>query len=321
VFLISDIQHPQRAELHNEVDARPPESLSGASTISHVVMRADTAQRARSRVHLANLLRDHHLPPPDELMTHLRVDVASLRPRWEVHTEFVTWTFTTHGAAVERNAALPASAINAVPQDWLAGLPGQCLCSLNLRVLPERGSVSSVHVREMLNEQTLVGSCVAGEQAQLYTDFAIHADGSSRVLLFADELQPRRLGRLVQRLLEIETYRMAALLGLPAARQAGVVLGSAESELADLAQAIRSADREAEPALLDRLTRLAGQVESQHAATHSRLSASSAYFLGPEAVTCRAGGRDRADHGTAWCSCGAPAAGPHRTSGHRLRRG
>lgn len=30
--------------------------------------------------------------------------------------------------------------------------------------------------------------------------------------------------------------------------------------------------------LLDRLTRLAGQVESQHAATHSRLSASAAYF-------------------------------------------
>jgi uncharacterized membrane-anchored protein len=30
--------------------------------------------------------------------------------------------------------------------------------------------------------------------------------------------------------------------------------------------------------LLDRLTRLAGQVESQYAATHSRFSASAAYF-------------------------------------------
>jgi uncharacterized membrane-anchored protein len=130
----------------------------------------------------------------------------------------------------------------------------------------------------MLNEQTLVGSSVAGEQAQVFTDFAIHADGASRILLFADALQPRRLGRLVQRILEIETYRMAALLGLPAARQAGEALGSAEGELAALAQAIRSAERDAEPALLDRLTRLAGEVESQHAATHSRLSASSAYF-------------------------------------------
>jgi uncharacterized membrane-anchored protein len=82
----------------------------------------------------------------------------------------------------------------------------------------------------------------------------------------------------VQNLLEIETYRMAALLGLPAARSASNVLASAERELAELAESIRSATRENEPQLLDRLTRLAGQVESQHAATHSRFSASAAYF-------------------------------------------
>jgi uncharacterized membrane-anchored protein len=271
-------QHPQRAELHNEVHARPPEALTGALSIAHVVMLADAAQRAQSRAHLARLLRDHHLTPPDEQTTHLRVDFGSLRLRWELHTEFVTWTFTMNVPVGTHHPRLPASAINAVPQDWLGGLPGQCLCSLNLWVFAERGSVGDVFVTEMLNEQTLVGSSVADQQAQVYTDFAIHADGSSRILLFADELQPRRLGRLVQRILEIETYRMAALLGLPAARQAGEALGSAEGELAALAQAIRSAERDAEPALLDRLTRLAGEVESQHAATHSRLSASSAYF-------------------------------------------
>ncbi len=57
-----------------------------------------------------------------------------------------------------------------------------------------------------------------------------------------------------------------------------MVLASAERELAELAQAIRSATRNDEPLLLDRLTRLAGEVESQHAATHSRFSASAAYF-------------------------------------------
>ena len=54
---------------------------------------------------------------------------------------------------------------------------------------------------------------------EVYTDFAIHADGFSRIVLLAGAMTPRRLGRLVQRLLEIETYRMAALLGLPAARE------------------------------------------------------------------------------------------------------
>jgi uncharacterized membrane-anchored protein len=91
-------------------------------------------------------------------------------------------------------------------------------------------------------------------------------------------MSPRRLGRLVQRLLEIDTYRMAALLGLPAARQAFAALGSAERELAELAGSIRKAARSDEPQLLDRLTKLAGEVESQYAATHSRFSASAAYF-------------------------------------------
>lgn len=271
-------QHPQRAELHNEVHARPPEALTGALSIAHVVMLADTSQRAQSQAHLARLLRDHHLTPPDEKTTHLRVEFGSIRLRWELHTEFVTWTFTLQEPAEARRPRLPASAFSAVPQEWLAGLPGQCLCSLNLWVFPARGSVDDPYVKDMLNEQMLVGSNVAAGQAQVYTDFAIHADGSSRILLFSDALEPRRLGRMVQRVLEIETYRLAALLGLPAARQAGEALGSAEGELAALAQAIRSAQRDAEPALLDRLTRLAGEVESQHAATHSRLSASSAYF-------------------------------------------
>ena len=277
MFSISDIQHPHRAELHNEVHARPPEALSGSLSITHVVMLADASQRAKSRAHLADLLHDHHLPIPDQRTTHLRVDIASLRLRWEVHTEFVAWTFTTHEAQA-REGGTPASALRAVPQDWLREIPGQCLCSLDLWVLPQHGDLGDHRIREMLNEQTLVGAAVAGEQARVFTDFAIHPDGSSRMLLFAGDLHPRRLGRLVQRLLEIETYRMVALLGLPAARQASEILGSAESELADLAHAIRSADRDAEPALLDRLTRLAGQVESQHAATHSRLSASRAYF-------------------------------------------
>ena len=120
--------------------------------------------------------------------------------------------------------------------------------------------------------------------SQLYTDFALHADGFSRMLVLTGEsaprglVTPRRLGRLVQRLLEIETYRMAALLGLPVAREAAAVLGRAEQELAALADAIRSADRDMEPELLDRLTRLAGSVESHYAATHSRFSASRAYF-------------------------------------------
>ncbi len=273
-------QHPQRVVLHNEIHARPPEAMSAPLAISHVVMVCDAAQREASRAHVAALLRDHHLPQPDQTSTHIRMDLGAYRFRWELHTEFVTWTFLRDLTEKSRQVAPleEVSALDLVPQDWLAGLPGQCLASLHLWALPFKSFENQNVVKRMLNDETLIASSVAGASAEVYTDFAIHADGFSRFLLFAHEMTPRRLGRLVQRLLEIETYRMAALLGLPAAREASSVLASAERELAELAQSIRSATRNDEPLLLDRLTKLAGQVESQHAATHSRFSASSAYF-------------------------------------------
>jgi uncharacterized membrane-anchored protein len=270
--------HPQRIALHNEIHARPPEAMTAPLAISHLVMLGDAHEREASRSHLAALLRDHHLPLPDAQSTHIRMDLGAFRIRWELHTEFVTWTFSRAIDAKGFGEREPATAIEAVPQAWLEALPGQCLVSLHLWVLPTAVFGSAPLVKHVLNEDTLVASAVADGLGEVYTDFALHADGFSRMVLLAGSVTPRRLGRLVQRLLEIDTYRMAALLGLPAAREAATVLAFAERELAELAGAIRVAGRHEEPQLLDRLTKLAGQVESQYAGTHSRFSASAAYF-------------------------------------------
>ena len=271
-------QHPQRAALHNEVHARPPQALVAPLAISHLVMVCDAAQREASRAHIAALLHDLHLPLPDPQASHFRMDLGQFHIRWELHTEFVSWTFMCALAGERLGEVEPEPAINAVPQNWLAALPGQCLSSLNLWVTPSPTFGASALIKQLLLEDSLLASRVAGGAAEVYTDFCMRSDGSSRMVLLIGNLSPRRLGRLVQRLLEIETYRMAALLGLPAAREASAILSSAERELAELASAIRSATAQDEPLLLDRLTKLAGQVESQHAATHSRFSASAAYF-------------------------------------------
>jgi uncharacterized membrane-anchored protein len=271
-------QHAQRVPLHNEIHARPPEAMTASLALSHVVMVCDADGREASRAHLAGLLRDHHLPLPDAQSTHIRMDVGPFRVRWELHTEFVTWTFSRNIDAAGFGEREPAAAVDAVARDWLAGLPGECLAGVHLWVLPTQLQGTGSLVKHVLVEDSLVASTIADGHGEVYTDFAIHADGFSRMVLLAGSMAPRRLGRLVQQLLEIETYRMAALLGLPAAREGASVLAYAERELASLAESIRVAARDDEPQLLDRLTRLAGQVESQYASTHSRFSASSAYF-------------------------------------------
>jgi uncharacterized membrane-anchored protein len=270
--------HPQRMALHNEIHARPPEALAAPLALSHIVMLCDAAGRDASRAHVAALLRDHHLPQPDAASTHIRMDLGPFRMRWELHTEFVTWTFTRAAEVQGFGERQPVTAADAVPQAWLGGLPGQLLASLHLWVIPTQAFGNNSLTPAVLNEDTIVASTVADGHGEVYTDFAVHADGFSRMVLLVGSMTPRRLGRLVQSLLEIDTYRMAALLGLPAAREASAVLSYAERELAALAEAIRTARREEEPQLLDRLTKLAGQVESQYASTHSRFSASAAYF-------------------------------------------
>jgi uncharacterized membrane-anchored protein len=270
--------HPQRVALHNEVHARPPEPMTAPLAISHMVMLANAQEREASRAHVAALLRDHHLPQPDAQSTHIRMDLGSFRLRWELHTEFVTWTFSRAFEPAGFGEREPPTAIDAVSQEWLAELPGELLGAMHLWALPTHTFGSGSLIKHVLAEDTLVASTVADGLGEVYTDFALHGDGFARMVLLAGSVTPRRLGRLVQQLLEIDTYRMAALLGLPAAREASAVLGFAERELAELAESIRHAGRDQEPQLLDRLTRLAGQVESEYASTHSRFSASAAYF-------------------------------------------
>jgi uncharacterized membrane-anchored protein len=282
------IDHPQRTSLHNEIHARPPEPMTPPLAISHVVMLADPAERDASRDHLSALLRDHHLPALDGKTTHSRHTLGGVRVRWEQHTEFVSWTFMrpldpqAPGVALAQFTQSPLTASAALPQAWLDALPGQRLVALNLWAFPQISELaqgSETLVKHLLHDDTLVASGVAEGRCEAYTDFAIHPDGFSRQLLFVGQaMTPRGLGRLIQQLLEIETYRMAALLGFPLAHQGSAELAAAERELAALATAIPKAEPKDEPQLLDRLTQLAGQIESQYAARHSRFSASAAYF-------------------------------------------
>jgi uncharacterized membrane-anchored protein len=272
------IDHPQRLALHNEVHARPPEPMQAPQVISRVVMWVDRVSAQASRAHLAQLLNDHHLSAPDAHTNHVRMDLGAFRLRWELHTEFVSWTFMRPVASDVFAQGAPMTAIQAVPQHWLSQLPGDCLTRLHVWLLPSSALDIHAHMSRVLHEDTLVASTVAEGHGEVYTDFQLHPDGFSRIVLLTGSLTPRRQGRLVQQLLEIETYRMAALLGVPAARQASHVLADAEREFAALANAIRHASSADEAVLLDRLTRLAGEVEGQYASTHSRFSATRAYF-------------------------------------------
>ena len=178
--------HPLRTALHNEIHARPAELMEAPLAITHIVMLTDAAERQASREHVCQLLREHHLPQPGEASTHVLTDVGPFHLRWELHTEFVAWTFSAPIEPQPRSdTRLPPTALEAVPCEWLARLPGQSLSNLHLWVLPDKQVEPGALLQRLLHEDTLVGSAVSGGAGKVYTDFAIHGDGYSRILLLA----------------------------------------------------------------------------------------------------------------------------------------
>ena len=110
--------HALRHILHNEVHARPPEPVTGPMAISHLVQLYGNSSKQASRAHLQQLLSSHQLPMPDEDTNHMSVNIGLFRLRWELHTEFASWTFmrACNEKMLEPNAR-PHTAIEVVPQD------------------------------------------------------------------------------------------------------------------------------------------------------------------------------------------------------------
>jgi uncharacterized membrane-anchored protein len=268
--------HPLREALHHEVHARPYERLVAPMLLSHVALVGSDAAAVRAQ--LAALLAPRHLPVPTPQQSHLSTDLGGVRLRWEQHGEFHTCTFWKQLADIP--AGFDAMPHDDVPRDWLQAQPGQWLVGLQVLVKPAVSPRRDLPplVRQCLAEETLIGARVMDGAADVYTDFRLQGDGYARWIVVVGETTPRRLGRLVQRLLEVETYRMMALLGLPVAREVGAALVGAERALADVADRIRLAQPSEEPELLRRLTELAAEVEGLYARTHARFSASAAYF-------------------------------------------
>lgn len=274
-----------RQALHQELHARPAPQLQAPLAVTHWVMLTDEAERAASREHLAQLLAGRALPAPAGDAVFAQAELGEFGLRWELHTEFAAWTIFRPLAEADLAALAQGEAPTAaelVPAAWRQALPGRALTGLHLWALPRRGRDTAALRQRLFGEHAVTGSRVISQSSDLHTDLRLRADGCLRVLVLTgeaapDAVTPSRLGRLVQRVLEIETYRMAALLGLPPARRAVQWLAEGERELAALAQAVRHAARADEPGLLDRLTRLAAELEGLYAGTHARFSASAAY--------------------------------------------
>lgn len=273
--------HPDRASLAEEVHARPPDTLETPSRISYVAVVVNPEERQREWQHVASLCEAFGVAPPLHDAYHFATTLAAVRLKWERHSEFSGYTFVSTGRSPTPFSDQP---IGHLPAGWLAGIPGSTLLAAHAKVIPAGAAEPDAEfLSNHFGNQIVVGAEIGGGAGSAYTDLRIHADGFERFVILNRSLTARQTGRMVQRLFEIEAYRMMALLALPLVHPVSVEIAANEQALADLTAALAATGADDE-ALLQRLTRLAAEVQATVTRTQFRFNACRAYH---ELVTAR----------------------------------
>jgi uncharacterized membrane-anchored protein len=273
----------QRIELHNEVHARPPARVKAPALVVLVAVGHEGVSREQAGEHLRRLPGQEALLAADFSGNFLRLKLPGATLTWERHTEFTRYTLVQPLPAAATLARCDPDALlhAALPPGWLAGVAGRTFAAVQLVVLqgdPEQPQDTLTEVRDWLGEHTPVASVTGGQSNGLVaTDFMLRDSGFERmVVITAPGTTDTRAGRIAQRVLEIETYRMMALRGLPVVKALGPLLTSSERQLATITAQMENKSA-TDDALLDTLVALAAGVERATAEHSYRFAATAAY--------------------------------------------
>jgi uncharacterized membrane-anchored protein len=268
--------HPWRERLVRELHARPSEPISAPASVSRLVMAVGEGGADEARAYLSRLCTRRGVAEPPVTASFHAADLGNARLRWERHTELVTYQVVC--PLDPSRAPFAHLAPDGLPDDWLAGIPGQLLIGMHAEVRDHAGGLDDL-ARITFGQDGYAASSAADGAVWLASDFRMHGDGFERLIVAAAPgASALVVGRLLQALFEINTYRMAALLGFPTALETRGKLAALEGELAaTMARFEASADHAADRDVLDRLTSLSAQAEALANATNYRFAASGAY--------------------------------------------
>ncbi len=273
-----------RRKLNDEVHLRPYDPVLPPHKVSYLAVQSGPAHWQAEWAHLHALVRHFGRRAPQDLETlgrnTFRIDLGAFRLKVERHHEYTRYQFMRREeVSISKPFAAPVT--DRLPPDWLAGLPGRLLVASHISILPDPSESDDrliARVMQIMEPRSLTGSIMGRSRNRVFTDFRLGADGFSRLLIFARTRSAAQTGRLLWRLLEIETYRMLALLALPDARRLLTTLPAEEERLVRLTNAIVEDGGRSDVQLFDEVSEFAAMVESLLSTHYRRFSASRAYF-------------------------------------------
>lgn len=272
--------HPLRYSLANELHARPFPSLAAPCRAVFLAVKQpeNAAQRDKSldRAHLIALLDRYGAPHPQPDATHFSAQIGQHMLKWEQHTEFVTYTVFMAGLG---GKPFDASDFDIFPAEWLQQAPGQRVTSAMIHITSRTTDAQiAQNLSDWFVAESLATSEVLDGDAVVAADFRIDPAGHQRCAAFIrDGVGQRRIGRIVQRLCEIETYKAMSMLGFSRVHGVNPRMGEIDAELTQLMHRMTDETQSDEEDTLGALLRVSSELETLAADMSFRFGATGAY--------------------------------------------
>lgn len=255
--------HPQRLILHNELHARPSLYFDEPAHVFHLAFLANDGQ--------CDTLLSRCCPGPvDPDAAQGITELEGYALKWERHAEFLTLTLVVPSSSHEPCWSPPPKAL----MDRVEPFMQHVINAVQIVVRTDTSFSGDLSVYGFKDPS---GSCIGGGDATVWSDFRLSGDGTNRFLFINKRLNAYRLGRMIRRLLEIETYRMMASLSLITAKALSTQLNVFDKTLVNLSERNAGPDTGNAKALLTDIANLSAQVVSSSAKTRHRFSATQAY--------------------------------------------
>lgn len=259
--------HPERARVLGEVHARPFEPMATPCVVRHVALMTGPEEAKALHAAISACAVEAGVAPPAEHVRYYILNAFGGRLRWEQHSEFGSLTWD----APPRNKHDGLALIIERAKNPL----GQIISMTRVDVVKKSDEID---FEKTYDSRSLCVSEVENGIALIATDFRQTDDGATSMTVINQDANDVGIGGLVQRLLEIETYRTLALLGLPLAQKVAPIVGNIEDNLVTITADLRDNPQGVNERLLDDITKLSADLEANAAACLFRFGASRAYY-------------------------------------------
>ena len=281
-------EHPLRRMLNDELHARKFNNFPGTGRFIRFVYFTQGDDHILLR-DINALLVSLSLREMSEDEKFIRLEAESFAVRVERHTEFMSLSLIDMDKAPKTGLSqdiYEEASHPHLPFAQIKKLRHPIFHAMWLEITQaSKTSPTAQMMEQALQGRSVAGANISSQGAELYASFDIDEGGYSRLALLNKTIADYRMGRVIQRIIELETYRLMALLSLPKVKLHSTALDEIEAELrgatTSLAHAHHQLDSQAQfqdaETLLMQLTKLSSQSEQIYSQTSYRFAASRAY--------------------------------------------